>query len=72
MISQRINSWWSFVITAFEVKWSSTFFEAPALTTQSTLTVASMPGLAMLTNQCRAIDSASAKGLATNAAQRIN
>jgi hypothetical protein len=68
MISQRINSWWSFVITAFEVKWSSTFFEAPALTTQSTSTVASMPGLAMLANQCRAIDSVHSKGFATHAA----
>jgi hypothetical protein len=42
---------------ALAVKWSSTFSETPALTTQSTLTGASMPGLAMSTYQCRAIDS---------------
>jgi hypothetical protein len=60
--SQRINSWWSFVITAFEVKWSSSFFEAPALTMQSTSTAASMPGLAILTHQCRAIASVHSRG----------
>jgi hypothetical protein len=60
--SRRINCWWSFVIMALAVKWSSTFFEAPALTTQSTLMAASMLGLAMSTNQCRAIDSVHSKG----------
>jgi hypothetical protein len=60
---------WLFVITASALKWSSTFFEAPALTTQSISTGASMRGLAMLINRCRAIDSMPAKGLATHAAK---
>jgi hypothetical protein len=59
--SRRINCWWSFVITALAVKWLSIFFEAPALTTQSTSTAALMLGLATSTNQCRAIDSVGPK-----------
>ena len=59
--SRRINCWWSFAIMALAVRWSSTFFEAPALTTQSTSTAASMLGLARSTNQCRAIDSVHSK-----------
>jgi hypothetical protein len=55
--SQRINFWWSFVITALGVRWSSTFFETPALIMQSTLTAALMLRLAVSTHQCRAIDS---------------
>jgi hypothetical protein len=39
-----------------------TFSEAPALTTQSISMAVSMPGLAMSTHQCRAIDSVPPKG----------
>ena len=60
--SRRINCWWSFVIMAPAARWSSTFSETPALTTQSISTGASMPGLAMSTHQCRAIDSVRPKG----------
>ena len=34
------NHWWSFAITALAVRWSSTFSDMPALTTQSTSTAA--------------------------------
>jgi hypothetical protein len=60
--SRRINCWWSFVIMALAARWSSTFFEAPALTTQSTSTAASMLGLARSTNRCGATDSVRPKG----------
>src|ERR1700729_2667506 len=47
---------------ALAVRWSSTSSEAPALTTQSTSTAASMLGLARSTNRCRGIDSVRPKG----------
>jgi hypothetical protein len=52
----------SFVIMALAVKWSSTFSEAPTSTTQSISMAASMLGLAILTNRCRAIDSVRPQG----------
>ena len=71
--SPRINYWWSFAIMALAVRWSSTFSEAPALTTQSTSTAASMLGLAKSTHQCGAIDSARSKRkFATDAAERLD
>src|SRR6516225_2066627 len=47
---------------AFAVRWSSTFSETPALTTQSTSAAASMPGLARSTNRCGGIASLQPKG----------
>ena len=44
-------------IMAPAARWSSASPETPALTTRSISTGASMPGLAMSTRQCRAIDS---------------
>jgi hypothetical protein len=57
-----INCWWSSAIMALAVRWSSTFSEAPALTTQATSTAASMLGLARSTNRCGAIDTVRPKG----------
>ena len=68
--SRRINCWWSFAIMALAVRWSSTFSETPALTTQSTSMAASMLGLPRSTNQCGAIDRAHSKRrFATHAAE---